>query len=108
MCSDPQDHSQELSEDQNVEGGLCSSLEESKGGNWDPACTLGITWPESSPSTSPTFTPSKHGPGSLGTRSLRYASKTVWMLSDNKVASNPVNGSQFELLHEDGIWHTNA
>jgi hypothetical protein len=34
MCSDPQDHSQELSEDQNVEGGLCSSLEESKGGNF--------------------------------------------------------------------------
>ena len=34
MCSDPQDYSQEFSEDQNVKGGLCSSLEESKGGNF--------------------------------------------------------------------------
>jgi hypothetical protein len=28
------------------------------------------------------------GPGLLGTRTLHYASKTVWMLSDNEVASN--------------------
>ena len=118
MRPDPQDHSQEFSEDQNVEGGLCSSLKESKGGNFlvtiRPALWAlhGRNWvrvhlPFPRPQSDSHFS-SWAGPGSLGTRTLRYASKTVWMLSDNKVASNSFHGSRFELLHEDGIWHMNA
>ena len=103
MCSDPQDYSQEFSEDQNVEGGLCSTLEESKGGNFlvtiRPALwalhgrnriQVHLSLPRSQ--SDPYFS-SWAGPGLLGARTLRDASKTVRMLSDNKVASNSLNGS---------------
>jgi hypothetical protein len=103
MCSDPQDYSQEFSEAQNVEGGLRSSLEESKGGNFlvmiRPALWALHGWnqiqvhlPLPRPQSDSYFS-SWAGPGLLGTRTLRYASKTVRMLSDNKVVSNSFNGS---------------
>jgi hypothetical protein len=79
MCYDPQDYSQEFSEDQNVEGGLCSSLEESKGGNFlvtiRPALWAGIKSEYIShfhalKATNSHFS-SWAGPGLLGTRTLR-------------------------------------
>ncbi len=118
MRSDLQDYSQEYSEDQNVEGGLCRTLEESKVGNFlvaiRPALWALHGWyqiqvhlPLPRPQSYSYFS-SWAGSGSLGARPLCDASKTVRILSDNKVASNPLNGSRLELLHQDGIWHTNA
>ena len=118
MCSDSQAHSQEFSENQNDEGGLHRSLGESKGRDIiitiRPAlralygCNrVGVHIPLPCPESDPHL-PSWTGPRSLGTGTLRYASKTVWMLSYNKAAGNSFNGSRLELLHEDGIWHTNA
>ena len=109
MRSDPQDYSQEYSEDQNVEGGLCRTLEESKGGNF-----LVTIWPTLWALHGRygiqvhLYFSSWAGPGLLGAGPLRNASKTVWMLSDNKVATNPLNVSRLELLHKDNIWHTHA